>query len=123
MIKVYWGNAEETLLIWRFGASWALKDFYKALRRSKRKVQQKQESINLIVDLRASRTWPSMMLLLAHAVASFSSNDESRTIIVSPNPIYKQLWKTSQRLYGAVECSIYFVATVDEAYWLICDNV
>lgn len=123
MISVEWGNAEETLLIWRFAESWTLKDFYSALKRSKKMVYKQSETINLMIDMRVSRTWNSMMLLLVHAVLSFKPSEASRTVVISANPIYKQLWKTSQRLYGVIDYPIYFVATVDEAYCLVSDIV
>ena len=64
-----------------------------------------------------------MMLLLCHAAAVQANSQVKRVVIISANPVYKQLWKTAQRLYGAVDYPVYFVSTVDDAYSLSGDVV
>jgi hypothetical protein len=123
MIAVDWGNDEETLLIWRFVARWRLRDVFKAVKQSRKLTRNANFPINFMVDLRHSRSWDSMMLLLCHAAAIQTGSQVKRVVIISANPIYKQLWKTAQRLYGAIDYPVYFVSTVDDAYSLSGDVV
>ena len=123
MIAVDWGNDEETLLIWRFVANWRLRDVFKAVKQSRVLTQNTHHTINVMIDMRLSRSWDSMMLLLCHAAAVQANSQVKRVVIISANPVYKQLWKTAQRLYGAVDYPIYFVSTVDDAYSLSGDVV
>lgn len=123
MITVGWGNAEETMLVWRFDDHWTFKDIFRAAKRSRHMIRDTQSSAYLMVDMRQSRSWDSMMLLLSHAAATQRTFKPQRVVIISANPIYKQLWKTAQRMYGVVDYPVYFVKTVDDAYRFMGDVV
>ncbi|MDQ7027841.1 MAG: hypothetical protein Q9P44_20045 [Anaerolineae bacterium] len=119
-IAVNWDNEEKTIIRWQFLAKWTWDDYYGALQNSRKLTQQATTMIDVIVDMRASKSLPSHLFTHAQNAIQTTSLNVGTIVVIGVTPLLRFAFNTFKRLYdattGGSRHELYLVAHDANAY-------
>lgn len=117
-ITVDWGDADETLIVWKFGKSWTHSDFLSALVKSNA-MQSTHRPQHCIADLRQMIMTTADFSEIARALKHSNHIINGLTVAIC----HRDYWQTvyNDAISRVTGRQVTFVRTVDEAYHLIDD--
>lgn len=119
-IIVDWGDADETLWIWRFVGTWTANDFKQALHTAQTAFVSKTHPIDVIVDIRQSQAVPKNLLALVRIGIQPIYHHNGSAIIVTESRFWKKIHDLAVSLFfEGKPTGIHFVRTIDQAYDLL----
>lgn len=117
-IKVDWGNAEDTLLIWRFQKDWTPRDLQNACSMAETIVAQKNQAVDVILDFGYTLTPPPNTITLIRSLLLHFPANTGKIVILGRTGFWEQIFTLALKM-GDIRHSIYFARTVDDAYELV----
>jgi hypothetical protein len=116
-ISVDWGDAEETIIVWKFEQGWTRGDYYRAYHHFCKLIKQSNQVVNVIADVRRALPAPgSSLSILRHAIINRHSQVE-RVAVITVSTFPQQLFALVHRqLPGDWFDKYQFTDSVDEAY-------
>lgn len=116
-IQVSWDDNIPQLLRWQFAKSWTWAEYHEAVQYTNELIKQHAEAVDIIVDMRAARIWPSGVLQeVSEAFITRPSN--LRYSIVYGTPIgLRSLYNVFERLHKCVQpdCPLHLMFVYNEA--------
>lgn len=98
-ISVQWLNTEQTVLYLRFRNHWTLDDYYTALERANRWIEQVGHAVQVIADLHDVYTFPQGIITHAsNGLLSRPRNVHSVAVVITA-PIIVQMYHTVLRFF------------------------
>lgn len=122
-ITVDWDNEEKTIIRWQFLAKWTWDDYYAALQVSRQISRQESYMLDIIVDMRDSKSLPSH--LFTHAQNALQANEINvgTIVVIGVTPLLRSAFNTFKRLYDAMSHNprhdLYLVAYEANAYQIL----
>lgn len=120
MIKVDWGDHEETIIVWHFDDAWSAEDYAIAWWQSNQFAMSKPHKVNILTDLRRTgKIAPNLLPTLLSYLPDQSPNIGLSVMITHPeNRSWAWLYGVLENFYKRPE-TVRFVEQVDEAYALV----
>ena len=118
MIKVDWGNHEETLIVWHFDDKWYADDYAWALRYTNYLAMTKPHTVNIIMDLRRTETLATNLLQTILDNLPDKSPNLHVSVLITTNTAWKTMYNIILNIYKQ-DIDVRFVDSVDEAYDLV----
>lgn len=117
MIVVDWGDADETLIVWRFEQRWKLNHYFKAVDTMALMANSKRHSVYAIIDLRRATRIPPRPLSIASYGIMRRPRNLALSVAISTMVPHQQIFASLERWSAARY--IHLVGHVDDAYNLI----
>lgn len=118
MIKVDWGDHEETLIVWHFDDQWYAEDYACAIHQTNLLAMTKPHTVNIIMDLRRTSTLASRLLQTILDTLPDKSPNLYLSVMITTNKAWQTLFNIITCIYRR-ESDVRFVDTVDAAYSLV----
>ena len=122
-IDVRWDNADKTIIRWQFNDNWTWDDYYGALQISRQLCRQATYIVDIIVDMRDSKTLPNNVFTHAQNALQTSSLNSGSIVVIGINPLLRSAYSAFKRLYDTMTRSsrneLYLVALETKAYQII----
>lgn len=119
-ILVDWGDADETLWIWRFMDNWTAKEFKRALAIAQAAIASKRHPVDVIVDIQRTGNLPKNLLSLLRTGIQPVYSHNGAVIVITRSRFWEKIHDLAVALFfHGQSTGIYFVRTTDEAYTLL----
>jgi hypothetical protein len=123
-VSVKWDNDEQTIMRWVFEGNWTWEEYYTNRDAANAQVSEKGHRVDMIVDMRNSKTLPSgAMTHGKNAVSSATPDNLGVTVFVGVNPVLRTFYSMFSQLYSRLlsnkHLDTVMVATLEEAYEII----
>ena len=119
-VEVIWGNAEKTLVIYRFEGAWTWEEFFAGERESRRLLSTVEHKVNLLLNF-----LPSTIRLPDNAVANFRRAAQTihpnrgNILIVNRHTHLAQMVVNILRNFSRIADAVYIVDNLEEAYAIL----
>ena len=119
MISLGWGNADDTILVWRVENHWNYDAFVQALDTTHQLMVSRGYPIDVLIDLQASVHAPNNILDVILAGLRNIPYNTRRVAIIGASQTCVKLYNTAIQNYNLPDVEIYFTTDANEAYDLI----
>ncbi|MBI5670485.1 MAG: hypothetical protein HZC41_21035 [Chloroflexi bacterium] len=116
-IRVLWENEAKQVLLNIYEGTWSLDDFYAAVRESNMLMDKVDYRVNLIFDVRNSRTFPSGFMGAIRTLSRKPHPHHGVMVIVGGNAFVRVFYDVFTRVYPmqAAAQKTYIAANYEEA--------
>jgi hypothetical protein len=120
-IEIDWGDAEQCILVMRFGSKWTGDEFFQSIAQLNSLCGGASQNLELMIDLRKTMTPPSNLItLLASSLNRPRPKNFAQVVIISSFGFWKQMFNILYASYkDKFATPIVFVDNVDKAYSLL----
>jgi hypothetical protein len=99
-IALEWLDQHETILIWRFASHWTAEDFYKALDKNNKLIEQKAHPISVVIDMLDVKSFPTGVLTHAANGLATRRTQNVQTVVILKHPTLQILYNTFIRFHS-----------------------
>ncbi|GAB4519557.1 MAG: hypothetical protein OHK0046_28620 [Anaerolineae bacterium] len=117
MILVDWGNAEETLLVWKFEGHWTPEEVFAAVDQVLLFASGYPHMIDIIVDTRRAHL-PAHPMNFNHREFRHKPGNLGQIVVIYEAVLWSMLYDMLTHLSG-IDYGVAFVQSVDDAYKLV----
>lgn len=114
MIVVDWGDADNRLIVWRFGEHWNAEDYLQAVKTSNALATSQPHTVDILADVRMASIPHNIFSIAVRGLRERPRN-LGRVIIVTESAMWSMIYEVIGKVYGKQD-GIEFVNTIDEAY-------
>lgn len=116
MVRIDWGNADETFLVWRFEGGWQADDYVASVYEANRLADSKAYPVDIILDLQRSNMEVADIARLFRWGRDKLSENICLIIVVTTNPYWQNLFDLIGQVYGTHRLPTAYCTTSDGAY-------
>lgn len=119
MIKVEWGDRNETILKWTFGKQWTAEQLYAAAEHSYGLMTAKPHTVDVMAVLESILFVPSNLVSMATQGLNARPANTGVIIIVSTSNFWRRVFDKASGLKEVAGSTVRFARGIDEAYAVI----
>ena len=98
-VTIHWINSEKTVLYMRFRNHWTLDNYYTALERANRWIEQVGHTVQVIADLHDVHTFPQGLLTHTRNALQSRPRNVRQVAVVVTAPTIVQIYQTAIRFF------------------------
>ena len=119
MIKIGWGDLEETFVVMVIREEWSADEIRGHIENYYTLIQSKQHSVDCVIDVRYAHVPPVNILSVFMWSARRIPNNTGKIVVVSRDMLWKRLYQLVASAIGLMGLDIAFVSSMDDAYALV----
>jgi hypothetical protein len=120
MTIIDWGDDEETFIVVKFNHAWTPEDFVEAVEKIVEFAQQRNETVNVIVDLQRASILKGNIIALGRWGQRTARDHVDTVVVVTQSAFWQIISQMVARIYpNDVLSTIHFVNHADQAYAIL----
>lgn len=121
-IRVYWEDAEQTIVRYDFEGRWTWDELYVAYYQAIAMENSVTHRVDIILDMRTSSFIPANALLHMKNFSEKQPPNVGLSIFVTTNAFIISLYNTAIKFYAKIAFYFRLVKTLDQAHTMIADT-